>query len=236
MLRIFLAVSLAAAFISCRHEAETLVDLGSGTGGGGNGGVGGAACDPAKIYFQQQVLPILISNCAMSGCHDVASHEDGVILTSFEYVMSTGGVRPGDPGNSDLYEMIVEPDPDDRMPPAPRPRLPDDQVNLIRTWIQQGAQNLSCATLCDSSVFSYSAAIRPIISNKCQGCHQGSAASGGIVLSDYTSVLVSVGNGSFWGAVNHLPGFSPMPRNANKLSDCELSQIRKWIDAGAPNN
>ena len=241
MHRFFIAVCLALAFFSCRHGAETLVDPGAGTGGGGNGGTGGSngggtSCDPAKVYFQQQVLPILLSNCAMSGCHDVASHEDGVILTTYEYVMATADIRPGDPGGSELYEMIVESDPDDRLPPAPPPRQSTEQISLIRNWILQGAQNLSCASLCDSTVFSYSAAIRPIISNKCQGCHQGSSASAGIDLSGYPGVLARVTDGKLWGAVNHEPGYSAMPKNGNKLTDCELSQIRKWIDAGAPNN
>lgn len=235
---------LAALLVgSCRHDTGNLVDPGNasgGTGGGGGGGTGGGGstpqCDTSKIYFQQQVLPILLSNCAMSGCHDAVSHQDGVILTSYENVMRTADISPGRPSDSELYEVITEDDPDDIMPRPPRSPLTAQQIQLIRQWIVQGAQNLSCLNLCDSSSFTYNGAIRNIISNKCQGCHSGVAASGGIDLSTYNGLKGKVNDGKLWGAVNHLPGFSPMPKNGAKLSDCEITQIRKWIDGGSPNN
>jgi hypothetical protein len=34
----------------------------------------------------------------------------------------------------------------------------------------------------------------------------------------------------------HSPGFSPMPQNDNKLSECNIAKIKKWIATGAPNN
>ncbi|MEO7444152.1 MAG: hypothetical protein ABIT96_03800, partial [Ferruginibacter sp.] len=67
-------------------------------------------------------------------------------------------------------------------------------------------------------------------------CHSGGTPSGGIDLSNYTIVKALALNGRLYGAVTHAPGYSPMPKNASKLSACNLSQIRKWIDAGAPNN
>ena len=213
---------------------------GGGTGGGGGGGTGGGntgtTCDPNKIYFQQQILPILISNCAMSGCHDAASHQDGVVLTTYESVMATADVRPGRPDDSDLYEMITETDPDDRMPPPPRTPLSATQILMVRQWIEQGALNLSCQnSTCDTTSATFTL-VRAIISNKCQGCHSGTAAAGGIDLSTYNGVKAKVNDGRLWGAINHLPGYSPMPKNGNKLSDCEITQVRKWIEAGSPNN
>jgi uncharacterized membrane protein len=230
---------------SCKHDVQGLsAENGGNTGGGGTGGGtgnggGGSTnnCDPAKIYFQQQVLPILLSNCTMSGCHDDASHQDGVILTSYEKVIATADIRPGRPSDSDLYEVLVETDPDKKMPRPPRTPLTQQQVQIIYQWIQQGAQYLSCQTSsCDTSAITFSATIRNIISNKCQGCHSGTGASGGIDLSSYSGVKAKVTDGRLWGAINHQPGFSPMPKNGAKLNDCEISQIRKWIDAGSPNN
>jgi len=233
--------------LSCKHDTQGLPDPGAGgggTGGGGtgNGGSGGGGgqvnnCDPNKIYFQQQILPILISNCAMSGCHDDASRQDGVILTSYEKVIATADVRPGRPADSDLYEVLIETDPDKRMPRPPRNPLSQQQIALIYDWIAQGAQNLSCQpTGCDTAQVSYSLTIRPIVSNKCQGCHSGAGASAGIDLSTYDGVKAKILDGRLWGAISHQPGFSAMPKNGSKLSDCELTQIRKWIDTGSPNN
>jgi hypothetical protein len=172
----------------------------------------------------------------MSGCHDDASHQEGVILTSFEKVMSTAGIRPGRPDNSELYERITDNDPGDRMPRPPRSPLSQTQIQLIKKWIEQGALNLSCLNMCDSNSFTYTNAVKLIISNKCQGCHSGTSPQGGIDLSTYNGVKAKVTDGRLWGAVNHQAGFSAMPKNGARLSDCEITQIRKWMEAGALNN
>jgi mono/diheme cytochrome c family protein len=96
--------------------------------------------------------------------------------------------------------------------------------------------NLTCQSLCDTTNFIFNAVIKPLITDKCQGCHSGTAASGGIDLSTYNGIKAKVTDGRLWGSINHLPGYSPMPKNGNKLSDCEIKQIRKWIEAGSPNN
>jgi hypothetical protein len=36
--------------------------------------------------------------------------------------------------------------------------------------------------------------------------------------------------------MRHLSGYSSMPRNATKLSTCQLDQIQKWLDLGAKND
>lgn len=216
--------------ISCKHPYG---DLNSNISGSGSSST---PCDPTKVYFQQQVLPILVSNCAMSGCHDDATHKEGVILTSYQKVMATAGVRPGNAGGSELYKVIVDPDPGDRMPEPPRNPLTAAQIQIIQRWIQQGADNLICQSMCDSTVFTFSGAIKPLIENKCQGCHSSSNAQGSIDLSTYTLIKAKVTDGKLWGSINHSAGFSPMPKNGTKLSDCELAQFSKWIAAGALNN
>lgn len=235
---VFVFITSLIGLISCKHDVGAVAgngDSGNGVGTGGGTG-GGTTCDSTKVYFQQQVLPILLSNCTMSGCHDVASHKEGVILTSYQYVMTTGGIRSGRPLDSELYEMITETDPRKKMPPAPNAPLSTQQIQLIYNWIQQGAQDLSCQDLCSANNFTYSGAIRNIISNKCQGCHSGGTPHGEIDLGTYSGVKAKVDDGRLWGAVNHLAGFSPMPKNGNKLSICEIDQIKNWIAAGASNN
>jgi hypothetical protein len=224
--------------LSCKHRVEGIPDPTNGSAGGATGGSmgGGTPCDPTKIYFQQQVLPILVSNCALSGCHDAPSHRDGVILTSYADVMRTADVRPGNPGASELYEVLVDDDPDDRMPLAPRNPLSLQQIQIIRQWIQQGAMNLACDNMCDANSFTYNDAIKVLVANKCQGCHSGAAPQGSIDLSTYNGLKAKVNDGRLWGAINHQVGFSPMPKNGAKLSECEIQQVKKWIDAGAPNN
>ncbi len=209
---------------------------GGGNGGGGGGGTSGIPCDPDTIYFQNSILPMLVSNCAMSGCHDVATASDGVILTSYAYVMATADVRPFDLQGSDLYEVITESDPDKKMPPPPRPSLTSAQIDIIATWINQGAKDLTCGISCDTTNITFSSTINPIIQNKCVGCHSGSNPPQGINLSAYSGVQAVALNGKLHGAVSHSAGFVAMPPTGPKLPDCEILQIKKWVDAGAPNN
>jgi hypothetical protein len=233
------SIAAIATIISCRHEP---LDTQTGTGntGGGNGNPGNGptvTCSPDTAYFQQQVLPIFISNCALSGCHNAASRQDGVQLTDYNSIMNTGDVKPFNPGDSEIWEKITENDPSDRMPPPPRNPLTQAQKDIIRKWIMQGAKNNSCvASACDTTTVKFSTTILGIMNTKCVGCHSGTPPQGGINFTTHAGVKAKVDDGRLWGAINHLPGYSPMPKGGQKLSDCEIKQFKKWIDAGAPNN
>ncbi|MBK6905200.1 MAG: hypothetical protein IPH04_20985 [Saprospirales bacterium] len=199
----------------------------------------GTPCDPNLIYFTQQILPILQSNCAMSGCHDAASAQDGVVLTSYESVMNTAEVVPFNPGESELYDVLVEDDFEDRMPQPPVAPLSAEQIGLISAWIQQGAKNLSCdpdSGGCDTNNVGFAAYVFPVIQSYCLGCHSGGSPSGGINLNSYAGVQAVAQNGQLYGAISHAQSYSAMPQNGAKLSDCRISKIKSWIDAGALNN
>jgi uncharacterized membrane protein len=169
----------------------------------------------------------------MSGCHDNVTHADGVNLTTYDKILRY--VVPRSASSSKLYKMIMRTD-DERMPPAPMSPLSATQKALIEKWINQGALNNNCIGTCDSSVFTYSGAVKPIIDTKCRGCHNPASLGGNIDLSTYTSVKAAALNGKLYGSVAQLPGYSPMPKNALKLLDCEIQQIQKWIQSGSPNN
>ena len=192
-------------------------------------------CDPNKVYFQRDILPILLSNCAMSGCHNAASAQKGVILDSYGSVMNTADVRPGNANNSDLYEVLVENDPRKRMPYGGSP-LPAAQRDLIRTWINQGATNEICSnSTCDSTNVTYNETIKPIIQTNCSGCHNSSLASGGYNFGTHAGLSVVVQNGKLVGAISHKPGYIAMPQGGT-LSNCDIALIKKWVRGGAPNN
>lgn len=231
------ALLLSSINSSCKREPVYFGDLPDPTDSTTNT-TNTHPCSPDSVYFDQQILPLLRSNCAMSGCHDALSAEDGVILDSYSNVKNTAGIKINNPADSKLYEAITETDLDDRMPPAPQAPLSAEQKALILKWIQQGALNLTCDAACDTTNVRYSTTIQPLINAKCLGCHNGSNASGGINLSDYTKVKSVVTSQQLWGSVNHLQGYQPMPYPAGgaKLPQCELDQIRIWIQAGAPNN
>ncbi|MHB1277697.1 MAG: c-type cytochrome domain-containing protein [Bacteroidia bacterium] len=192
-------------------------------------------CDPDTVYFRNEILPLLASNCAMPGCHDALTSADGVRLDSYLSLFRSGVVDPGNPSNSNLWEAINETDPEDRMPLNANPLTPE-QKSLILLWIQQGARNNSCSSDCDSTIFTFSAGIKPILDTYCVGCHKTGSASAGVVLENYSSVKPYALNGTLYGASSHQNGYKPMPYGSTMISDCNLYVLKKWIDAGAPNN
>lgn len=231
LLQAIFIVTLFMAVYSCRHEALFPTDT---TGGGGGGGIPPATtCSPDTAYFVNDIMPIIASNCTMSGCHDVASHADGVVLTTYQSIFRY--VSPGNAGNSKLYKVIIRTD-GERMPPPPRAPLTSAQKALIEKWINQGARNNNCTGRCDTAVFTYGSAVKVIMDNKCVGCHNPSNLGGNIDLSGYNGVKTVALNGKLYGSVSQQTGYSPMPKNSPKLSDCEIRQIQKWIAAGSQNN
>jgi hypothetical protein len=212
------ALALIVAFFvsGCKHEPLLPNVITDGTGNGidtGDGTGNGLPCNPDSIYFQQQILPFLVSGCAKIGCHDAATAEDGVILDSYTNVMATGGVTPFDLSNSDLWEVITETDPGDMMPPQGETPLTQAQIDLIGQWISQGALNLICDDglgPCDSTTVSYVADVLPIIQNKCVGCH-GTANSGNafINLSNHAGVADAASTGQLVGSIAHSANLQP---------------------------
>lgn len=223
------AVILSLFAVTCKHE----LPFGSNPGEG-NSPINSGACSADSIYFANTILPLISSGCAMSGCHDPASHEEGLVLNSYQGIMEI--VQPGNAGASKLYRVITTSDPGDIMPPPPH--APFSQVNIaaIQKWINQGAKNNQCAGACDSTVFTFSGAVQPIINTYCKGCHNPASLGGGIDLSSYAAIKTVALNGKLMGSINHSPGFVAMPQGGNKLSDCQIRQIEKWIKAGTTNN
>jgi hypothetical protein len=91
-------------------------------------------------------------------------------------------------------------------------------------------------SVCDTSAITFSRSVVPVLSSNCYSCHGGSIPSAGISLDTYAGVKLQADNGKLFGAISHAAGFSPMPKNGGSLSSCNITKIKKWIDAGAPNN
>lgn len=197
-----------------------------------------AECDPDTVYFVNNILPLLSSSCAMSGCHDASTAQDGVILDSYFNIMSTGDVDPGDPNGSKIYDVLFESGSDQMPPPGSGITLTTDQKNAIYTWILQGARNNACEESgCDSTNASYSSDIRPILELHCLGCHSyPAAAGGGIPLDSHTDLVNYATNGQLIGAITAQPGYTSMPLGQPLLDNCKIATIRQWINEGMQNN
>ena len=214
-------------FISCKHEIPYNTPDPPVIGGT-------QTCSSDTVYFQNKVLPLLNSSCAMSGCHDVITHKEGISLATYSNIVATGGVRPGNPSNSKLYTVLNKSG-GDRMPPAPAAAFTAAQKDIIYKWILQGAKNNACND-CDTTLFTYTAAISPIMNTYCKGCHNPSSLGGGVDVSTYAGVKAIAASGKLMGTINHTAGYIAMPQGGNKMSDCRIAQIQKWITAGSLNN
>ena len=90
---------------------------------------------------------------------------------------------------------------------------------------------------CNTTNMSFATDIVPLLQANCYACHSNANQSvSGISLEGHSNVKIQVDNGRLLGAITHASGFSPMPQGGPKLSDCNISKIRSWINNGAPNN
>ncbi len=218
-----------ALFAACQHQADTTII--SGNGGVGTVVTNPHSCDPDTVYFMNDVLPLIVSSCAMPECHDAITHAQDIRLFDYAHIMQQ--IDPGDPDGSDLYDELF-----DGMPPAEAGGpLSSEQTEMIRTWILQGALNNSCVEDCDPNApVTFSGILWPLVEANCTGCHSGTNPSGGVSLTDYTSVYNSCMNGNFMNSLNGTNGVSIMPNGTGGLPSCQIDQFQAWVDAGAPNN
>lgn len=90
---------------------------------------------------------------------------------------------------------------------------------------------------CDTLVaITYSGQIAPLLQQRCMSCHNNLQPSGNFSVETPAQVQSKARTGLLLGVVSHAPGYDPMPQGAPKLSDCDVAKIRKWVQAGAPNN
>lgn len=237
-----LTLALAATIVifntSCKHEPDvTPINNPNNPGDSNNVEI---TCSPDTVYFQNDIMPILASSCAYADCHDNNNPQEGIELTSWQSIMASGIVVTGDASESELFKVLLEDDPEDRMP-YNMPPLSSEQIAAIRDWINQGAKNNQCLGECDTTIFTYSGAIKSIIDKNCVNCHKASMISGGVRLDSHGAVAQVAADGRLIGTITHTQGYTAMPFSSNpanqrKLKDCEITQVQKWIDAGSLNN
>lgn len=192
-------------------------------------------CHPDTVYFENDVLPLIVSSCATSGCHDAITAEEDVVLDNYKNIMKE--VKKGNAKKSELYKVLSESG-DERMPPPPYASFTNQQKQLIGDWIDQGAIENKCQGECDTTVFTFSGGIQPIINKYCVGCHNSNSKQGNVALHTYDLVKLSADDGSLLGSIKG-DGFELMPPgdpSSNRVPDCQITVIEKWIKNNAPND
>lgn len=116
---------LAAAFMTgCAkaNEAELIANSGDTTA---------TRCDTANSKYSTVVMPILQTNCY--SCHSGSNVNAGVSLDSYTQLRSLAlsGTLIGVITHASGYPAM----------PEGKPQLSDCDINKIRSWINNGAQN-----------------------------------------------------------------------------------------------
>ncbi len=92
---------------------------------------------PAPVSFREQVAPIFLQQCV--GCHGANDPQGDFQLHTFERSMADGYVEPGNPEESHLFSLLLDEDPEVRMPKDGDP-LSAESIELVRRWIAEGAK------------------------------------------------------------------------------------------------
>jgi hypothetical protein len=104
------------------------------------------AAVPDKVRFNRDVRPILSGNCFYCHGPDPKHREADLRLDLREGATADLGgyaaIVPGKPDESALVKRVSSTDPDEQMPPpaSKKPHLTDEQIAILRRWIEQGAE------------------------------------------------------------------------------------------------
>jgi hypothetical protein len=197
----------------------------STTGGGGSGGT-------LKACYSRDIQPVLTSKCATALCHDVTTHREGYIFSS--YTQTLLAVRPGSPSGSVLYTSITGTS-ENHMPPSGKVQVTTAEKDSISAWISYGALNQTCGETCDTiNPITYSGTIWPIMQSSCTGCHSASSPSGGVTISGYSDVSALAASGALMNSLRG-NGVTRMP-SGTAFSTCRIRQFQIWVNNGHLNN
>lgn len=106
--------------------------------------VGAASAQEAKpaapkITYTDHILPLFRAKCGT--CHGADMAKGGLVLDTYGATMNGGAsgavVEGGDIVASRLWDLVTHKE-QPAMPPK-EPKLPDEQLNLIKQWIEGGA-------------------------------------------------------------------------------------------------
>jgi hypothetical protein len=99
----------------------------------------------ANSFFTMRVAPVLEEHCV--SCHGENRQKAKLRLDSYAATLWGGKdgpvIKAGNLHDSELFARITLPASNDRvMPPSSKPRMPADDVTVIRLWIAAGASGM----------------------------------------------------------------------------------------------
>jgi hypothetical protein len=95
-----------------------------------------ASAQQKPLDFAHQIAPILKRHCVE--CHGGDDAKGGFSLNTRELFLEDEMAAPGKPDESHFLELISSTDPEAQMPPKGKPRVPAEQITLLKAWIKAG--------------------------------------------------------------------------------------------------
>ena len=96
----------------------------------------------SRVDYNTQIKPLLNKNCIV--CHGGVKKASGFSLLFKQEALAPAksgkpAIIPGDAAGSEMIRRLTLTDPDERMP-LDHPALKPDEIDLLRKWIDQGAE------------------------------------------------------------------------------------------------
>jgi formylglycine-generating enzyme required for sulfatase activity len=208
-----------------------------------------------KPDFNTHIKPILEAACVH--CHSEKSDKGGLKLTTLEESLKGGdngtALVPGDPSKSPLYTTtVLAEDADEVMPPKKEGLLDKAQAELVKLWIEQGANWPKGVKLEQKTRINFEKHVQPILEENCVSCHNPEKAKGDLDITVEYKALSSGEN-----APNLVPfdaknssmftltalsadadDLMPPSKSGGPLKKDQIEMLRSWIEQGAvwPDN
>jgi hypothetical protein len=201
---------------------------------------------PGKtVNFTADVQPVLALNC--TGCHGSTTRIKEMNLSTLDGVLkgSESGpvVVPGKPDESRLYQMVR----DGKMPMG-KPRLKNEELTLIRFWIESMTIRASQATETPEEITEHD--VIPIMYLRCTVCHGLRRQEGGLDLRTRAAMLKGGKSGPAIVAGHPEqslllkrvqsgempPKKELMEVSIKVITPAETEKVSGWIAAGAPES
>lgn len=217
-----------------------------------------------KISFESDIAPILKTSCG--NCHGSGNRTQGNLNLMTWSGIAAGGqsrrpiIAAGDPARSILYQRLVTPNDQARMPRGME-RLETEQLEKIALWITQGAKfdgkdkdaeigsSGTAVTAVDvpmptgNETVSFSEDIAPWFSNLCMRCHGGANGRGGFSMANFNDLMkggdsgrvILPGNPEGSRLYRLVGGLDQprMPQGQAQITRKNFDDLRTWIIEGA---
>lgn len=203
----------------------------------------------AKVDFNTQVKPILEAAC--THCHGAEKDKGDFRLHTKEDMIKGNengpGLTAGDLKKSAIYSTLILPHDDDLvMPPAKEGLLDASQIEVIKAWIEQGAEWPAGVTLEVKPRIDFVKHIQPILEQNCVSCHNPEKDKGGWILSSKKEAFETGDNApnitafDLKSAIVHLTtlpedddDLMPPAKSGGPLKKEEIAMLKGWVEQGA---